>query len=49
MSRIPLTGRAYQERSVIAGGMESINLVAEVNSDDTTAPTPVTGSETDTN
>lgn len=42
MSRIPLTGRAYQERSVIAGGMDTINLVAESNADDATAPSPVT-------
>ncbi len=42
MPRVPLTGKAYQERSVIAGGMQTVNLFAEVNSDDQQAPTPVT-------
>lgn len=41
MSRVPLIGSAYQERSVIAGGMETINLFAESN-EDKAAPTPVT-------
>lgn len=41
MSRIPLIGRAYQERSVIAGAQETVNLVAENNADDPTAPAPV--------
>ncbi len=42
MSRIPLTGRAYVERSGIAGNQETINLYAESNADDPQAPTPIT-------
>lgn len=41
-NRIPLTGRAYVERSKIAGAMETINWYAELNDADSTAPTPVT-------
>src|SRR5216684_2577268 len=42
MPRIPLSGRAYQERSVIAGAMKTINLYEEMNSDDAQAPSPST-------
>src|SRR3954469_7596892 len=42
MPRVPLLGRAYQERSVIAGGMETINLFGEINAKDQTAPVQVT-------
>lgn len=42
MSRIPLTGRAYVERSVIANAQETINLYGEVNTDDPAAPVQVT-------
>lgn len=41
-NRIPLTGRAYVERSKIAGAMETINWYAELNDADSTAPTPIT-------
>lgn len=41
MARIPLTGKAYVERSVISGGMETINLYAEENKDET-RPVPFT-------
>lgn len=36
--RVPLDGSAYVERSVIAGGMETINLFAESNQKDSEAP-----------
>lgn len=42
MSRVPLIGRAYQERSEIAGAMQTVNLFEELNSDDKTAPVPST-------
>src|SRR5580765_2008385 len=42
MPRVPLNGRAYQERSVIAGGQETINLFAEINADDSQAPVQIT-------
>lgn len=42
MSRIPLAGRAYVERSGIANAQEAINLYAESNSDDPEAPVPIT-------
>lgn len=42
MSRIPLGGRAYVGRSVIANAQETINLYAESNGDDPQAPVPVT-------
>lgn len=42
MPRVPLIGRAYQERSPIAGAQETINLFAESNQDDPGAPTPFT-------
>src|SRR5665213_381159 len=41
MARIPLTGKAYVERSIISGSMETINLYAEENKDDT-RPVPFT-------
>lgn len=42
MSRIPLAGKAYVERSGIASNQECINLYAESNADDEQAPTPFT-------
>lgn len=42
MARLPLNGRAYQERSVIASAQKTINLYAESNQDDPAAPTPFT-------
>lgn len=42
MPRVPLIGRAYQERSGIAGAQLTINLFEEVNADDKTAPSPTT-------
>ena len=38
---MPLIGRAYVERSIIASAQETINLVAE-NNDDKAAPAPIT-------
>lgn len=40
--RLPLTGRAYQERSLIASTLATVNLYAEINVDDSQAPVPVT-------
>src|SRR3954466_3192663 len=40
--RIPLSGKAYQERSIIANAQQTINLIAEFNTDDKEAPVPVT-------
>jgi hypothetical protein len=40
--RIPLDGSAYVERSVIAGGQETINLFSESNEKDATAPAKIT-------
>lgn len=42
MPRVNLNGKAYVERSVIAGGQETINYYAESNADDATAPVPDT-------
>ena len=46
MPRAPLIGNAYQERSIIAGAQETINLYAEFNGNDNgadpVAPTPFT-------
>ena len=42
MARIPLNGKAYQERSVIASAKETINWYAELNTSDTGAPVPIT-------
>src|ERR1700743_29310 len=41
MSRIPLNGKAYVERSIISGAMETINWYAEENKDET-RPVPFT-------
>ena len=40
--RIPLNGKAYQERSVIASAQETINLYGELNTADSGAPVPIT-------
>ena len=42
MSRIPLAGAAYVERSGIANAQECVNLYAESNAADAQAPTPFT-------
>lgn len=42
MSRISLAGKAYVERSPIAGAQETVNLYAESNGDDPHAPSPFT-------
>lgn len=42
MARVPLIGRAYQERSPIANAQETVNLYAESNEGDPGAPVPVT-------
>lgn len=42
MSRVPLAGKAYVERSGIANAQETVNLYAESNQDDPQAPTPFT-------
>lgn len=42
MSRVPLIGSAYHERSPIAGAQQTINLYAESNEGDAGAPAPVT-------
>ena len=40
--RIPLNGKAYQERSVIASAQETVNWYAELNTADSGAPVPIT-------
>lgn len=40
--RIPLTGGAYQSRSLIASAQKQINLYSEINPQDSQAPVPVT-------
>jgi hypothetical protein len=42
MARIPLNGRAYQERSLIANSLKTVNMYAESNKDDPEAPVPFT-------
>lgn len=42
MARIPLNGKAYVERSVIASAQETINLYGELNTADSGAPVPIT-------
>src|ERR1700677_3085725 len=42
MARIPLNGKAYQERSVISNAQETINLYGELNTADGGAPVPIT-------
>lgn len=40
--RVPLIGRAYQERSPIANAQETVNLYGESNENDLSAPTQIT-------
>jgi hypothetical protein len=42
MTRIPLTGGAYQARSVVASAQRCVNLYPESNPQDSQAPVPVT-------
>lgn len=42
MTRVPLTGGAYEARSLIASAQRQINIYSEINPRDSQAPVPVT-------